>query len=390
MNKIYSNNKKNNKELVNIDYSSRVKEKDFDYVNVNGKQLYNFSSNDYLGLSKKNELIKSSNEWTIKYGTSLSSSRLISGNLDQIRDIEDLISKFTFSERTLILGSGFLLNLTLIPTLTGNNVGSRKKFYIFSDKLNHSSINYGCYLTRQKVIRYNHNDLNHLEYLIKKTEKNIPKIIITETLFSMDGDLIDVNEFRSVAKKYNTFLYFDEAHAMGVYGKKGFGLTSDNKKYDNEIVVGTFGKAFGSYGAFVTCSDKLSKKIINFCSGLIYSTVLPPSVLGTIEESVKIMPKLGSLRNKLLKNSSYLIKKLKELSINTGESKSQIIPIILGDYKKCNELSEFLKKNSFFVKTIKSPTVPEGSERIRLSLTATMKKNMLSKLASLISKVDFL
>ncbi|MBS91612.1 MAG: 8-amino-7-oxononanoate synthase [Rickettsiales bacterium] len=390
MNKIYSNNKKNNKKLVNIDYSSRIKDKGFDYLNVNGKQLYNFSSNDYLGLSKKSELIKSSNIWTNKYGTSLSSSRLISGNLDQIRDIEDLISKFTFSERTLILGSGFLLNLTLIPTLTGNYIGSREKFYIFSDKLNHSSINYGCYLTRQKVIRYNHNDLNHLEYLLEKAEQKIPKIIITETLFSMDGDLIDVNGFRSVAKKYNALLYFDEAHSMGVFGKKGFGLTSDKKKYDNEIVVGTFGKAFGSYGAFVTCSEKLSKKIINLCSGLIYSTVLPPSVLGTICKSVEMMPKLDSLRIKLLENSYYLRRKLKELSINTGESNSQIIPIILGNYKKCNQLSEFLKKNNYFVKTIQSPTVPKVSERIRISLTATMNKKMLSKLVSLISRVDFL
>jgi len=390
VNKIYSNNKINKRELININYSSRVKKNNYDYLNLKGKKLFNFSSNDYLGLSKNNQLINSSKKWTNKYGTSLSSSRLISGNLDQISKIEGLISKYTFNERTIIFGSGFLLNLTLIPTLTGNNLGSRGKFCIFSDKLNHSSINYGCHLTRQKVIRYNHNDLNHLEYLLKKTDKNIPKIIITETLFSMDGDLIDVDGFRSVAKKYDSLLYFDEAHSMGVFGKRGFGLTSDNKKYDNEILVGTFGKAFGSYGAFVSCSEKLSKNIINSCSGLIYSTALPPSVLGTIEKSVNMMPKLNLMRKKLLENSYYLIEKLKKLSINTGKSNSQIIPIILNDIEKCNKLSEFLRKNNFFVKTIQSPTVPVGSERIRLSLTATMDKNMLSKLASLISRVNFL
>ena len=181
------------------------------------------------------------------YGSSLSSSRFISGNLDKISVIESKLSKFTGKEKSLIFSGGFLMNSTLIPTLTGNNLGQRNKVEIFSDKLNHASINYGCYLTRQRVFRYNHLDLDHLDDLLKKTNKNTPKFIISETLFSMDGDLANVEELRDIAKKYNAILYLDEAHSIGVYGKNGSGCAF-GKNYEKEIVVGTFGKVLGALG----------------------------------------------------------------------------------------------------------------------------------------------
>ena len=160
-------------------------------------------------------------KWSETYGTSLSSSRFVSGNLDKISLIESMLSEFTGKEKSLIFSGGFLMNSTLIPTLTGNNLGQRNKVEIFSDKLNHASINYGCYLTRQKIYRYNHLDLNHLNDLLKKTKKEIPKFIVSETLFSMDGDFVNVEELREIAKKYNATLYLDEAHSIGVYGDNG-------------------------------------------------------------------------------------------------------------------------------------------------------------------------
>ena len=173
---------KNERKLENVRFGNRTEKNSLDKIVVKGKSMINLSSNDYLGLSKDKKLISSSIKWTSQYGTSLSSSRLISGNLEKIQIIEKTISKFTLSEKTLIFGGGFLLNSTLIPTLVNNNVGQRNEILIFSDKYNHSSINYGCYLTRQKVLRYKHLDLNHLEYLLKKSSKKIPKIIISETL----------------------------------------------------------------------------------------------------------------------------------------------------------------------------------------------------------------
>ena len=209
--------------LENISYKNRTVKKNFDSIIISGKKLFNFSSNDYLSLSKNREIINESKKWLETYGTSLSSSRLVSGNLDKISVIESMISKFIGKEKSLIFSGGFLMNSTLIPTLTGNNLGQRNKVEIFSDKLNHASINYGCYLTRQKVSRYNHLDLNHLDFLLKKTNRKTPKFIISETLFSMDGDLVNVEELRVIAKKYNAILYLDEAHSFGVYGKNGSG-----------------------------------------------------------------------------------------------------------------------------------------------------------------------
>ncbi len=373
------------RKLENLKYPSRTDRKNYDSVGIDNKTLINFSSNDYLGLSKNKRLISASKKWTELYGAGLSSSRLISGNFEKIVTIENTISKLTGFEKTLIIGGGFLLNSTLIPALTNNNVGQRNSFYIFSDKLNHSSINFGCYLTRQKIFRFRHQDLNHLEYLLKKVNKKIPKIIISETLFSMDGDLADVKNLRSIAKNYDAYLYLDEAHSLGVFGRKGFGIASGGK-YEKEIVVGTFGKSFGSYGGFVSCSEIIYDRIVNSCSGLIYSTALTPGNYGSIGEAVKLVPKLNNLRIKLLKNSKYLIKQLKKIKISTGCSNSHIIPMIFGDEEKCSKIQNFLKLNGFFVKVIRSPTVKLGSERIRLSLTATMSLAVIDKLIVSIKK----
>ena len=373
------------RKLENINFSNRTGIRNKDSILLNGTSMVNFSSNDYLGLSKNKKLIFSSLKWTKLYGTSFSSSRLVSGNFDKINNLEDSISKNVNCEKTLILGSGFLLNSTLIPALTDNNIGQRNEILIFSDKYNHSSINFGSFLTKQKIIRYKHLDLNHLEFLLKKSNNKIPKIIITETLFSMDGDIVDIEGVRFLAQKFNSFLYIDEAHSMGVLGKNGFGIAS-NLYNENEVIIGTFGKSFGSYGGFVSSSKKIYDKIICTCSGLIYSSALPPGNYAAISEAIKIVPTLKNTRKKLLENSRFLIKELNKIDINTGSSNSQIIPIILGDETKCFELQSFLRKNGFFVKVIRSPTVPKGSERIRVSLTATMSKKIINNFLNLIKK----
>ena len=201
----------------------------------------------------------------------------------------------------------------------------------------------------------------------------------------MDGDIVDIEGVRFLAKKFNSFLYIDEAHSMGVLGKNGFGIAS-NLYNEKEVIIGTFGKSFGSYGGFVSSSKKIYDKIISTCSGLIYSSALPPGNYAAISEAIKIIPTLKSSRKKLLENSRFLIKELNKININTGSSNSQIIPIILGDETKCFELQSFLRKNGFFVKVIRPPTVPKGSERIRISLTATMSKKIINNFLNLIKK----
>ena len=163
-------------------------------------------------------------------------------------------------------------------------------------------------------------------------------MIISETLFSMDGDLADLNGLRYLSKKYDCILYLDEAHSFGLYGKNGYGFASDVNKNTNEIIVGTFSKAIGSYGSFVSCSRDFYKKIVNSCGGLIYSTALPPSILGAISASLKKITKASKLRKKIKSNSEFLLDKLKKLKFDTAKSNSHIIPLILRDRSKCEKI----------------------------------------------------
>ena len=259
-----------------------------------------------------------------------------------------------------------------------------KKFSIFSDKLNHSSINYGSNLTNQRVYRYHHLDLNHLEFLLKKCKKNEDKLILSESLFSMDGDFVDLLNLRFLANKYNAILYIDEAHSFGIYGKNGFGISSEGLKSEREIMVGTFSKAVGSYGAFISCSRKFFEMIVQNCPGLIYSTALPPSVVGSIMAALKLFSKLNVQRSRLVNNSNFLIKKLKNLNLNLGNTSSHIIPIIFTNFEDCEKMRLKIFKKNFFVKSIRSPTVPVNKERIRISLTSLIKKNALSELLKVI------
>lgn len=390
MTKLNTNNKNFRKLLKVSLVNHKNKRLPLGKIVVGGKTLHNFSGNDYLGLSQNEQLIQNSILFTEKFGTSLSSSRLVTGNLDLIDKIEQKISKLNFSEKTLILGSGFQCNSTLIPALTENTLGKVNKAYIFSDKFNHSSINIGCLLSRQKVFRYNHMDLNHLEFLLKKNSKVKTKLIVTETLFSMDGDIIDINSMRFLAKKYNAILYLDEAHSLGVFGPKGFGIATQEKsqKIENEILVGTFSKSFGSYGSFVSCNNEFKDKIVNLCAGLIYSTALTPGTIGSIEKAVDIVPKMHNERKILQKNSAFVRKKLLELNLDLSNSNSHIIPIVFKNLEKCKELSKYLIENNFFVIVIRPPTVPRNKNRLRISLSTLLKKSIIESFVEKIKSFE--
>ena len=302
-------------------------------VRILNKILLNFSSNDYLGLSRDKELINESIAWTKKFGTSLSSSRLVSGSMNEIKIIEEKISRYKKKTNSLIMGSGFQCNSTVIPAVIENSIGSRKKAVIFSDKYNHSSIHHGCLLSKQLTKRYRHLDYDHLESLIKKNKDIFPKLIVSETVFSMDGDMVDIEILRFLAKKYDCLLYLDEAHSSGVFGENGYGITPNNNYYDceNEIVVGTFSKAFGAYGSYVSSSKRIINRLINSCAGLIYSTALPPAILGSISVAVEKIP--ATISSKITPNpflillSTKFIGKGFKISKNLKNIKERIIQI---------------------------------------------------------------
>ena len=375
-----SNNKKN-RQLKRIILKKINKKETHDgRILYNNILAYNFSSNDYLGLSKNPNLIKGSIDWSKKYGTSLSSSRLVTGNVDFVEQIEEKIKFFYKAEECLIFGSGYQLNITAIPSIFSNISRNSHECIILSDKLNHASINIGCKISGHKTLRYRHLDMNHLESLLLKYKNIKHKLIVSESVFSMDGDIIDIESIRLLAKKFNCYLYLDEAHAVGVAGRNGFGVSEQlNKKNNREITVGTFSKAFGAYGSFVCCSSLIKKNLVNYCSGFIYTTALPPNVLGSIFVSINEMPKLSQKRKQLLENSNYMREALINLGFSTLNSKTNIIPVLKNSKTNYEKICKHLLKKGFFTSLIRPPTVPFKMDRIRLSLTSHINKKIIVK-----------
>jgi len=364
----------------NLDRRLRLLTK-IDAVKVRYKQktLLNFSSNDYLGLSQ-NKTIKN---YTIniikKYGIGSGSSRLVSGNFDFHEKTEKELAKKKKSEAAIIFSTGYLANYSILSSIFNSNI-FKKNPIVFSDKLNHQCIYEGCKNKDIKFLRFHHNDMNHLEYLLKKNKfKSNPKFILSETVFSMDGDFADIESLVKLKKKYNSFLFLDEAHATGIYGDNGFGLSL---KFSNDIdcVTGTFSKAFGSFGAYISCSKNLKSFLINKCPGFIYSTALPFSLLASIYSSIKMIPKLKNERKKLIKNSFYLREILKKENFNIGNSQTNIIPIIIGDSKKTISISKGLERKGFYVVPIRPPSVPLNSSRLRISISSCHSQNNIKKL----------
>ncbi len=331
-------------------------------VEVNGKKMLNFCSNDYLGLSAHPLLKQRAIEYTEKYGAGSTASRLVCGNFECFEEVEEKLARLTGSESALIFNSGFQANVSLLPALADSDT------LIFSDYLNHNSIIQGCKLSRCYVNTFRHNDLDHLEDLLKNTAGNHARnFIITESIFSMDGDMCDIDSMISLAQKYNALLIVDEAHATGVIGENGMGVSSNK---DVDLVMGTFSKGVGSFGAYTSSKKMVKEYLINFCNGLIYTTALPPAVIGAIDAALELIPKMDKERKELMDNSDKLRKGLAAMGYDTGKSTTHIIPVIIGDEAEALKLSAWLEENNVLATTFRPPTVPKGASRIRIALTA--------------------
>jgi len=348
-------------------------------VNINGRTMLNFCSNDYLGLSMHPLLRKRSVEFIHKYGSGSTASRLICGNYDFYEKVEIKLAQLKQTEAALVLSSGFQANMTVIPALADRNS------LILSDQLNHNSLIMGCRLALCQVAVYRHNDLLHLEQLISEhADKGYSRIfIVTESVFSMDGDMADMGALVALSEKFNVFLIVDDAHATGVLGHQGMGLTCG---HDIDLVVGTFGKAGGSFGAYLACSKKIQSYMINCCSGLIYTTALPPSVLGAIDAALDLIPAMDAERKSLQENAEYLRHSLHGMGWQTDSSSTQIIPIMIGKEADALELSSWLEENGVLISAIRPPTVPEGASRIRLSLSALHTRSHIDRVLDALQK----
>jgi 8-amino-7-oxononanoate synthase len=347
-------------------------------IKVKGEEYLNFSSNDYLNLSNHPALKSKSHEFIDRYGTSSSSSRLITGTLKIHQELEEKIAALYQKKRTLLFSTGFQANTTILPALTG------KKDVIIADQLCHNSILTGCMASKASFYRFKHNDLDHLETFLKRKSGDYSSDtwIATESLFSMDGDRAPLQEIIELSRTYGAKLYVDDAHALGVCGKNGLGYGADYPEID--ILISTFGKAGGTFGAFVASSEIIIETLINYCTGFIYSTAPPPAVVGSIDTALDLIPDMSSERQHLHELSDFLHQKLKENNYQTCEKSSHILPVVFEDENKVLQRSVELRKAGLIVTAIRPPTVPENEPRFRISLTAAHQKEDCKKLLSLL------
>ena len=344
------------------------------------KEYIDFSSNDYLGLAGHPKLIKASKEALDKFGTSSSASRLLSGDLEIHHRLEDKVAQFKNKESALVFNSGYQANIGIISALYS------KSDAIFSDRLNHASIIDGIRLSGARMFRFQHNDLNHLEYSLKKERQKFKNgLIITETIFSMDGDRPDLKGLVVLKDKYNCQIMVDEAHATGIYGKNGSGVIEEEGLSNRvELIMGTFSKALGSFGAYLAASKKTVEYLINTCRSFIYSTALPPAVAACNLASIDLIKNEPERRKALLESAKFFRQALRNKGFHV-RGDSQIVPLIIGENLKTVEFASNLEERGYWVLPIRPPTVAQGQARLRFSLTFHHNRGVLEKLIDEIS-----
>lgn len=338
-------------------------------VHVDGKEMLNLSSNDYLGLASNPRLAEEFRLEmdTAAYGYSAVSSRLLSGNHQYYKMLEDDLSDWYGKEAALVFNSGYHANIGILPAL------GRKHDLVIADKLVHASIIDGLRLCEAEMMRYRHLDYEHLRSLLLQHREEYGNVfIVTESIFSMDGDIADLQQLCEIKKEFDAFLYVDEAHAVGVRGTNGLGCCEEQGcMEDIDFIVGTFGKAFASMGAFVVCEDLFRDYLVNTQRSLIFTTALPPVNVAWTRFILNRMPDFYDLRIKL----AGISRKLREILVAKGfetRGDSHIVPMICGSNENSVEMAGLLQDSGFFALPVRYPTVPKNEARIRFSLNASI------------------
>ena len=351
-------------------------------IYFSGREYIDLSSNDYLGLSGHPRLIAAGKSALDEFGSGSGASRLLSGDLSIHHQLEAAIAHFKNKEAALVFNSGYQANVGIFNSICNRDDA------VFSDRLNHASIVDGLQLSRAKIFRFRHNDMCDLENLLKRERKKFKNaLIVTETVFSMDGDTAPLKALVDLKERYDCLMAVDEAHATGIYGKTGSGMVEKEGLSDRiDIIMGTFSKALGSFGAYVAASKDIVEYLVNTCRSFIYSTSLPPSVIACNLVSLELVKEEPYRREELLRNASYLRNALKEMSLETRGS-SQIVPVIVGENRTAQNLAKKLQLKGWWTLPIRPPTVPEGEARLRFSLTFNQSPDILHRLIEDLSRV---
>ena len=349
---------------------------------IDGRALINFGSNDYLGLAADPRLSAAVVEAIERDGFGSGASPLVTGFAEEHDRLQRRLAQFEGTEAALLFPSGFAANVGTIAAMVGPGD------VVFADRKNHASLWDGCRLCRADVRVYPHNDWQQLDKLLAKADHYGRRLIATDSLFSMDGDLAPLDRLVEVARRRDAMLLVDEAHATGVFGKQGRGVAEHlGVEGQIDIRIGTLSKALGSIGGFVAGSESLVQWLINKARPYIFSTALPPIVAAAATVALDIACEEPRRRERLLQRAGQLRETLADQGWNTGASASQIIPLILGDPFQVVQLAKQLRQRGLLVPAIRPPTVPEGEACLRISLTTSHTAEMITQLIETLAEV---
>jgi 8-amino-7-oxononanoate synthase len=350
-------------------------------VLLDGKPVLLLCSNNYLGLADHPRVREAAAEAAMRYGAGSGASRLVSGNMTIHRRLEEQLAEFKASEACLLFGSGYLANAGVVAAL------AREGDVVFSDALNHASIVDGCRLARAETFVYRHLDVDHLEWGLRQAEGR-GSLIVTDGVFSMDGDVAPLAEIVDLARRHDARVMVDEAHGTGVLGSGGRGtVAAAGLESEVDLVVGTLGKALGSYGAYVCCDGQMAKYLVNTARTLIFSTALPPPAVAAAMAALELLREQPRRVEKLRRNGAVLREALRESRVPVPPGETPIVPLIVGEAADAVRASERALAKGIFAQAIRPPTVPEGGSRLRLAVMASHTKSELREAAGVLAAV---
>jgi len=349
-------------------------------VTLDGTEVLLLCSNNYLGLADHPRVRQAAADAAERFGAGSGASRLISGNMSLHERLENGLAAFTGYEAALLFGSGYLANLGTVAALAGRGQ------VVFSDELNHASLIDGCRISRAERFVYRHRDVEHLAWGLRKAGDRAA-LIVTDSIFSMDGDVAPIAELHELARRHGCRMLVDEAHAIGSLGPGGRGAVAEaGLSGEVDVVVGTLGKTLGSYGAYVCASSEIVELLINVARPFIFSTGLPPPAVGAGIAALAMLDGQPGMVEHLRRNSATLREALVEQGLDAGPSRTQIIPVVVGDADRAMELCERALEGRVFAQAIRPPTVPPGTSRLRLSVMANHRQNDLCAAARVIAQ----
>ncbi len=344
-------------------------------VSVQGRDVLVFCANNYLGLANHPSLKKAATEAIETWGTGAGAARLVSGNVGLYGAVEKKLAQCKGTAAALVFSTGYMANLGVIGTIV------KKGDLILADRLNHASLVDACRLSGARFRIYRHRDTAQLEMLLQKRKSGQNVLIVSDGVFSMEGDIAPLPELLRLADLYDAQVYLDDAHATGVLGKNGGGTAAHFACSNVRLIqMGTFSKALGGFGGFVAGSEDLIDLLINKARPFIYTTALPPSVLASALSALEWIQNDPDLITQLWKNRAYFAHKVSELGFNTLGSETPIVPLLIGSSEKALAFSKYLLERDILVSAIRPPTVPKDTARLRVTLMATHTKDQIDTL----------